>query len=568
MKRFLAVYIGTEDALARVRWNELDDEKRKSLEAAGFKAWMDWGTANAAAIVEKGVPSARRSALAAGHLRHQEQPDRVHDRPGRIARGSREAVREPSALHDLPGGLGGNHGVPAAPGAVMPAIHAPRIAALLVAVGATMFGAAPAPAEERITPLLLAVHDAPMPFDGSDGRTHLVYELWITNFSSGEATVERAERARRRPDPRDLDRVGRRAASSPPAAAMRRPRSGSGTSLLFVHVILAGRHAVAGEAVARGPRAGRRRAARPAGDDGERRRRPVDRRIPVVIGPPLAGERYIAADSCCDATRHSAPRCRSTAGSPRPALRGRLGAGGRRGPHLRGSRESRGSYTIYGKEALAVADATVASVVDGLPEQTPGKFPEAISITQADGNSVVLDLGDGRFALYAHLQPAASACEGRSRRARSGHRAGRQLGQLRRAASALPRDGRRVAPRFERPPLRDRRRSRSSGTRRGPPPSTTPRRRARRSPSRRSRRRTRDARVAARPVDRPLRAVSGRGARFNRAASSSMLRPCKTSSTRARAVCRSARSRPERPSSPTASVPACSTCSSRARSRS
>src|SRR5262249_46331281 len=28
-----------------------------------------------------------------------------------------------------------------------------------------------------------------------------------------------------------------------------------------------------------------------------------------------------------------------------------------------------------------------------------------ISIADADGNAVVLDLGDGRFALYAHLQP-------------------------------------------------------------------------------------------------------------------------------------------------------------------
>jgi hypothetical protein len=33
------------------------------------------------------------------------------------------------------------------------------------------------------------------------------------------------------------------------------------------------------------------------------------------------------------------------------------------------------SYTIFVKPTLAVADARVASVVDGLPEQTPGKFP-------------------------------------------------------------------------------------------------------------------------------------------------------------------------------------------------
>ena len=41
---------------------------------------------------------------------------------------------------------------------------------------------------EQMTPLLLAVHDAPVPFHGSDNRTHLVYELAMTNFSSGDVS--------------------------------------------------------------------------------------------------------------------------------------------------------------------------------------------------------------------------------------------------------------------------------------------------------------------------------------------------------------------------------------------
>jgi len=56
MKKFLAVYIGTEAALERARWNQLDDEKRKAVQAAGVKAWMDWGAAHAAAIVDEGTP--------------------------------------------------------------------------------------------------------------------------------------------------------------------------------------------------------------------------------------------------------------------------------------------------------------------------------------------------------------------------------------------------------------------------------------------------------------------------------------------------------------------------------
>jgi hypothetical protein len=56
MKKFLAIYIGTEAALERARWKSLDENQRKALEASGIKAWMDWGTANSAAIVDQGSP--------------------------------------------------------------------------------------------------------------------------------------------------------------------------------------------------------------------------------------------------------------------------------------------------------------------------------------------------------------------------------------------------------------------------------------------------------------------------------------------------------------------------------
>jgi murein DD-endopeptidase MepM/ murein hydrolase activator NlpD len=70
-----------------------------------------------------------------------------------------------------------------------------------------------------------------------------------------------------------------------------------------------------------------------------------------------------------------------------------------------GPREKLESYTIYGKSVLAVANAVVVSVTNGFREQTPGKYPSAISLDEADGNSVMLDLRDHRYALYAHLQP-------------------------------------------------------------------------------------------------------------------------------------------------------------------
>jgi hypothetical protein len=55
-KKFLAIYIGTEAALERSGWKKLDEEKRKARDAEGLKAWMEWGTAHSAAIVDQGSP--------------------------------------------------------------------------------------------------------------------------------------------------------------------------------------------------------------------------------------------------------------------------------------------------------------------------------------------------------------------------------------------------------------------------------------------------------------------------------------------------------------------------------
>lgn len=45
---------------------------------------------------------------------------------------------------------------------------------------------------EEFTPLLMGVQEDPVPFTGSDGRTDLVYELIMLNFSSGEIVPEKS----------------------------------------------------------------------------------------------------------------------------------------------------------------------------------------------------------------------------------------------------------------------------------------------------------------------------------------------------------------------------------------
>lgn len=269
-----------------------------------------------------------------------------------------------------------------------------------------LFAAAPLAAEE-MTPLLLAVHDPPRPFAGSDGRTHLAYELWITNFSSAEATVRQVEVVG---DGAPLATLDAAAIATRLQPAGRRDATATipagGTALLFVHVALD--HGAPLPAELDHVVHAHVDAAPPGLQDMTMRGGAVrvDRRPAVVIGPPLRGARYVAADSCCDSTRHMRAAL-PVDGRVRIAQRfavdwEQLDDTGR---IYHGPRERLSSYAIFGREALAVADATVASTVDGQPEQVPGRYPENISLAQADGNAVVLDLGGGTFALYAHLQP-------------------------------------------------------------------------------------------------------------------------------------------------------------------
>ena len=65
------------------------------------------------------------------------------------------------------------------------------------------------------------------------------------------------------------------------------------------------------------------------------------------------------------------------------------------------------NWYSYGAEVLAVADAVVASIKDGIPENVATSPTRAVPIT-ADtigGNTVILALGNGDFAYYAHFQP-------------------------------------------------------------------------------------------------------------------------------------------------------------------
>jgi len=267
-------------------------------------------------------------------------------------------------------------------------------------------------AAENPTPLILSVHDAPVPFTGSDGNTHLVYELWLLNFSSGDIDLQHLDILGDGKVIATLDAAAIATRLQP--AGLREPTgklAKSTQALLFLHITLPHGAAIPQHLshhiktfIAAAPPAFQH-LEQDGGDT------TPDRQTVAVIHPPLAGDNYIAADSCCDSTRH---------------MRAAIGVNNRvwiaqrfavdweqlNADHriYTGPRERLESYTIFGKPVLAVADATVVSAIDGLPEQVPGKYPQGISLAAADGNSVILRLDDPAlhghvFAMYAHMQP-------------------------------------------------------------------------------------------------------------------------------------------------------------------
>ena len=133
----------------------------------------------------------------------------------------------------------------------------------------------------------------------------------------------------------------------------------------------------------------------------------ISRKLPI-IGAPLSGKGWVAVNGCCGADSiHRSSNLSVNGGiffAQRFAIDWmRLDQAGQ---FVHGDAADVHNYDSYGAEVLAVADGTVVETLNDLDDQKPGTLPDPNSITlqNVDGNHVVLDLGGGVFAFYAHLQ--------------------------------------------------------------------------------------------------------------------------------------------------------------------
>lgn len=270
---------------------------------------------------------------------------------------------------------------------------------------------------DQFTPLVAsALTKNTRPFLGTDGRVHVVYELVLINTSPTPATLKKIEVL----DGSDLSKVlgsyGGQELLSCLRSTGRVPAENptiefNSTRLLLIDLsldpaIALPEHLMHHIEVLGAPSPGPKPAT-PVFLSYTVAPLEISRQLPV-IGAPLSGKHWVAVNGCCGADSIHRSSSLSVNGGIYFAQRFaidwmRLDEGGR---FVHGDPADVHNYDSYGADVLAVADGTVVETLNDLDDQKPGTLPDPKTITlqNVDGNHIVMNLGDGVFAFYAHLQ--------------------------------------------------------------------------------------------------------------------------------------------------------------------
>lgn len=337
------------------------------------------------------------------------------------------------------------------------------LAALLLSSGAAVGQTSPAnppttPLTYMTLPIDMDVRPASLQFvQADDGDRHLAYNLFVTNWGNWPLRLARVDvedaatgRVLVSYDQAALESPYRQRAT-PFSLGLTSPQNrdieARRTTIFLIEISLA--------ANAAPPAAVRHRILFEPDpgisllqDDGSAASQLVSVSVPVAIGgpapivlaPPLRGSPWLCASGLALVSAHNYLGISRTA---RMTVAQRYGcdffkvdAQAQILPNPFPDEITASMFYGYGEDVLAVADARVVEVRDGIPEGVPQadgsiRMPVPRTEDTNPGNRVVLDLGGGRYAFYAHLQPG-------SIRVRQGDRVreGQLLGKLGMAGNA------------------------------------------------------------------------------------------------------------------------------------
>ncbi|MGH7781915.1 MAG: M23 family metallopeptidase [Candidatus Binataceae bacterium] len=285
-----------------------------------------------------------------------------------------------------------------------------RIAAAIVLVAIAITSAYGAPG----LPLKIAVITRPaatMMFEG-DGRPHVAYELYVANFNDNAVRIDALK----------LSSLKKSDAANPPDQTFSGDELRNMFSTIAGHmltpqdpVLQPGTAGVLFVFLNRDPGAklfntvevevdgkpGTRQDVAPAMLE-------ISHASPIVISSPLRGDNWWTPNGPANNSIH---RRTIIALGPTIVIPERYAVDwvkvGPDGNSFRGDPKENRNYYCYRSEIHAVAGGRIVSTLDGIPENVPNSPTMAVTITLANiaGNSVIEDLGDGRYALYAHMIP-------------------------------------------------------------------------------------------------------------------------------------------------------------------
>jgi hypothetical protein len=276
---------------------------------------------------------------------------------------------------------------------------------------------------DKFTPLIASpLTNNVRPVLGTDGKVHVVYELVLTNTSPTPATPKKTtvlEGASSKPlktyEGKELLSHLRTMAGTPTANAA---IEFNGTRLLLIDLALDPNtgmpESFSHRFDALGAPAPGGQPATPILATYTAATLPVEAKIPQ-IGPPVAGKGWVALNGCCEASGVHRGTGLAVNGKIYFAQRFAIDWMGLDGAGrlVHGDPSDVHNYPGYGADALAVADGTVVATLDTLEDQKPGMLPDRKTITleNVDGNHIVVDLGGGVYAFYAHLQKGSIAVQ-------------------------------------------------------------------------------------------------------------------------------------------------------------
>lgn len=264
--------------------------------------------------------------------------------------------------------------------------------------------------EEVFTPVIVSLYDPTPPVLGSDDKYHLIYGLLLTNTRNLPAAVEKIEvfNENERSSPiltlqgnEILPYLHHLDSQVPENLKIERDAA----RILFISLAFDD-----ADSIPRGiiHRISVRTSANPSLISYDGGHFQVSTQTPPVISPPLEGKGWLAINSCCSfAGVHQAtiiPINGVLYNSQRFAVD--FMKLDDQNSLVQGDSSIPSNWICYNEKIFAVADGTIVSVLDGLPDQPPGTMPDpkTINIKNITGNHVILKVKEGVYVFYAHLR--------------------------------------------------------------------------------------------------------------------------------------------------------------------